>query len=114
VRGILVVIAVVMLGWVAAGTVLWLGQYGGDPGAAMVGFWQLASADWMLRLVLVDMLVFTIAAFVWTALDLRARGASFPEIVAWLVPMLLLGSAVLLLYLARRVPVRSPAARALS
>lgn len=95
--------AVVMLGCVATGTVLWIGQYGGDPGAAIVGFWQLASADWMLRLVLVDMLVFTIAAFVWVALDLHARGASSPEIVAWLVPMLMLGSAVLLLYLARRV-----------
>jgi len=94
--------AVVMFGWIAIATVLWLGQYGGDVREAAVSLWQLATADWMLRLVLTDMLVFTVAAFAWVALDLRARGATAQVAALWLGPMLLLGSAVLFLYLACR------------
>jgi hypothetical protein len=36
------------------------------------------------------------------ALDLHGRGATAGVIAGWLVPMVLLGSAVLLFYLARR------------
>jgi hypothetical protein len=94
--------AAVMFGWIAVATTLWLGQHGGDVTEAFVSVWQLATADWMLLLVLTDMLVFTVAAFVWVALDLRARGATALATVVWLGPMLLLGSAVLFFYLARR------------
>ena len=62
----------------------------------------LVTSDWMLLLVVTDMLVFTAAAFVWVAFDLRARGAAWGHTVAWLVPMLFLGSAILFVYLARR------------
>ena len=111
-RAFLVLAALGMLGWVVTGTTLWLGQYGGDLTEAFASVWALATADWMLLLVLTDMLVFTIAALVWVALDLHARGASPPEVVAWLGPMLLFGSAVLLFYLARRAarPGAAPAA----
>jgi hypothetical protein len=56
----------------------------------------------MLILIVSDMAVFTAAALVWAVADLRRRGATPIATVGWLVPMLLLGSTVLLLYLARR------------
>jgi hypothetical protein len=108
-RGMLVVAALVLAGWIVTGTVLWFVEHG-DPTAAWLHFWTTLRSDWMLIVLVTDMLVFTTAAFVWVAFDLRGRDASRPEIIAWLAPMLLFGSAVLLVYLARRArrPTASP------
>lgn len=93
--------AALMLAWIITAGILWVGPQG-DPNAAFWHFWASLMSDWMLILILTDMAVFTALAFVWVALDLRGRGATAGTIVGWLVPMLLLGSAVLLFYLARR------------
>jgi len=100
-RTVLYLGAAAMCGWIVTGTVLWFGQHGG-PALAWTHLWSTLGSDWMLVVLLTDMLVFTIAAFVWVAVDLRARSAPPGHIAAWLVPMLFLGSAVLLLYLTRR------------
>jgi hypothetical protein len=102
-RSFLLLAAAGMLAWIVIGTILWFGDYG-DPATAFSYFWTTLRSDWMLLVLVTDMLMFTIAAFVWVALDLRARGAPPVQIVAWLTPMLFLGSAVLFVYLARRVP----------
>lgn len=100
-RSLLYVTAALILSGIVAGVVLWFGQHG-DPVTAFTHFWTVLRSDWMLVVIVVDMLVFTTVAFVWVAMDLRGRGASVPVIVGWLGTMLFLGSAVLLFYLARR------------
>jgi hypothetical protein len=106
-RRLLYLGAVLMLAWVVTATLLWIGPQG-DPLAAFWHFWAALRSDWMLVLIVTDMAVFTAAALVWVALDLRRRDATAAAVVAWLVPMLLLGSAILLVYVARRT--REPAA----
>jgi len=100
-RGILVVAAVVMLAWIMTGTVLWFAEHGA-PTAAFQHFWTALRSDWMLIVLVTDLLVFTTGAFIWVAFDLRGRGASGPGITAWLALMLVFGSAAFLFYLARR------------
>jgi hypothetical protein len=94
--------AALMAGWIVLATLLWLQQNAGDPVAGFSYFWGMVTADWLLVLLVTDLMVFTVAAFVWVTLDLRRRRASWRQVVAWLAPMLVLGSAVLLVYIARR------------
>lgn len=103
-RAPLILAAVGMFLWIITGTVLWLGEHG-NPYAAFTHFWTALQSDWMLLVVATDMLMFTVAAFVWVAIDLHAHRAPATRILGWLVPMLFLGSAVLFLYLARRTAV---------
>lgn len=93
--------AVLMAAWIVTAAVLWIGPHG-DALGAFWHSWNALRGDWILLLLVTDMAVFTAAAFVWVALDLRARGATAVAVAGWLVPMLVFGSAVLLLYLARR------------
>lgn len=93
--------AVLMAAWIVTATVLWIGPHR-DAVTACWHFWNALRSDWMLILIVTDMAVFTAAAFAWVAMDLRKRGATTVAIIGWLAPMLLLGSAVLLVYLARR------------
>lgn len=102
-RTLLLLAAFAMLAWIVIGSVLWIGEYG-DPVIAFSSFWATLHSDWMLLILFTDMLMFTIAAFVWVATDLRAHGAPPTQIVAWLALMLCLGSVVLFVYLARRAP----------
>jgi hypothetical protein len=95
--------ALAMLAWIVTGTMLWLGEYG-DPVTAFSSFWTTLHSDWMVLVLVTDLLMFTIAAFVWVAMDLRTHGAPPTQIVAWLALMLCLGSVVLFVYLARRAP----------
>lgn len=106
-RRLLYLGAGLMLAWVVTASVLWIGGHG-EPDAAFWHFWNTLRSDWMLILIVTDMAVFTAAALVWAAADLRRRGATPVVTVGWLIPMLLLGSAVLLLYLARRTESRAP------
>lgn len=98
-RRLLYLSAILMLAWVVTASVLWVGAHGD---AALWHLWDTLRSDWMLVLIVTDMAVFTAAALVWAASDLRAHGATAGAMMGWLVPMLLLGSAVLLFYLARR------------
>jgi hypothetical protein len=107
-RRLFYVLAGVFVAWIAVATALWLRQAGG-AWPAWHHFWSAVGADWMLVLVLSDLSVFTLLALVWLVRDLRARGAGVGRIVAWLAPVLVVGSAVLLVYLGRHHTRRAPA-----
>jgi len=96
--------------WVpAAGFALWILWATGrwwtaspDLAAAIRGSWAAATSDWMSFLFLTDGMMFGLIAIGWMAADLVKRGASSGRCAAWVAAALVVGSPVVLVYLARR------------
>jgi hypothetical protein len=80
-------------------TVLWLREAGALP-AALRRTAATAVEDWMLGLVLSDAGVFVALAIAWLVADTRRRGLRGPGRWGWVVGTGVLGSPVLLVYLA--------------
>lgn len=91
----------VMAAWVAAGTALWLRQ-GGGPGGAISRTWSAWTSDWMTILFLTDMAVLALLCLLWMCADMGRRGVPVGRRVLWVAATAVIGSPVLLLYLARR------------
>ncbi len=93
--------SVVFVAWIVIATVRWLEHPDGVLGA-LTHLWQHLHADWMLLLIVSDLLVFTLLAIAWLIIDLHRRGASPGRIAAWIAPLFVLGNVVLVVYLLRR------------
>jgi hypothetical protein len=78
----------------------WLGSDGLRAG--LTHAWSSLRQDGLVLLVFVDMGVFALAALVWLARDLQARTLSRQQRASWFVATMLIGSPVLLTYLAFR------------
>ncbi|MDH3495541.1 MAG: hypothetical protein OER21_02145 [Gemmatimonadota bacterium] len=87
--------------WIAYATVRWVRESDGWM-PALTHLWETLHVDWMLLLIVTDLLVFTIFAIAWLVVDLRRHGASAGRIAAWIGPLFVFGNAVLVVYLLRR------------
>jgi hypothetical protein len=87
--------------WEVLGVALWLRDEGG-PRPALAHFAATATGDWMNLLWLTDGAMFILLAAVWLWRDTGRRRWSPAPRAGVLAAMLVLGSPVLLAYLARR------------
>jgi len=100
--------ALFFLAWQGTTVVLWLSQYD-SPAEAVRCHLETLRQDWLLLMIVTDLMAIFVLAVSWVIVDLRKRGASFSPCVAWTLLLILFGSSALLVYLARAAP-REPAA----
>ena len=84
------------------------------PGGVAAGLghaWAALRQDWLVLLVLSDACVFSLCALVWLWRDLARERTGRSARTLWFAAALLLGSPVLLVYLARRATGRAPVER---
>jgi hypothetical protein len=89
--------------WENVAAALWLRAHG-TLAAGLSHAWAALRDDWLVLLVFTDACVFALCALVWLARDLRSGGAAPGRRALWLAAAVVLGSPVLLVYLARRTP----------
>ena len=102
-RYLLLVAALVFFVWQNVAIAHWLTDHGGLE-AGLAHAWATLRADRMVLLIWTDMGVFSLAALVWFARDMRVRGPSRARRALWLTATLVLGCPGFLTYLALRTP----------
>lgn len=96
-RAGLLVPALLFLVWEVAAVARWFAA-----GASVARSWEAAVADPMAFLFLTDGMMFAAIGIAWMGVDLRKRGATAGRCAAWVSAGIVVGSPVLLAYLAYR------------
>lgn len=97
----LLVAAALFFVWENVAAARWLAAHDG-LGAGLAHAWATLRQDALVLLVWTDLAVFALLAIAWLARDTRARALSPARRAGWLVGTVLIGSPVLLTYLAFR------------
>jgi hypothetical protein len=101
-RGALIVLAILFLGWELVGAVQWLREADG-VGAGFAHLWQALRSDWMALIVVSDHLVIAGAVLLGLWLDAGRLGWPLGRRLLLSLAFVALGSPALLAYVAWRL-----------
>lgn len=102
VRAGLVLVAGLFLLWEGYGAIRWL-QEAGDIGSALDHLWRTLHSDWMARVAVSDLLIIAAVALAGLWIDSARQGWPPARRVLLAAGFVVLGSPVLLFYLAWRL-----------
>ncbi|HEU4830123.1 MAG TPA: hypothetical protein VFT04_13095 [Gemmatimonadales bacterium] len=102
IRVALLSLALLFLVWEAYGAAQWVSHAGG-VGPALRHFWTLLHGDWILLVVVTDLLLIAGVVLAGLWIDAARRGFTLPRRMLVAVAFIVFGSPVLLWYLASRI-----------